>query len=190
MIRINLIRDRLERPPTVAEKFAPALPILLLIAYGLTIFLIVSLRDTAVYSVEQRQKRLEIELQIAEDVGARAVAYEEADVKAINVVRAILGLYSRKWHWAAKLVAVQQSVPVGVAITWFDGSVQNALTLRAQAADADGKGLERIEETMRNLRKSEAFMQGLTDVQLKSIENPQEAAKGGKLYFVLICPTG
>ncbi len=190
MIRINLIRDRVEHPPAVAERLAPLLPILLLIAYGLTVFLAVSLRDSAVYRATRLQQQVAQEQKIAKEVGVRAVAYKAADLNAITIVREMLSLYSRKWHWAAKLVAVQESLPPGVAITWFDGAIDKALMLRAQAVDADGKGLERIEQTMRNLRKSDAFMHGLEDVQLKSIENPQEVANGGKLYFVLNCPTG
>jgi len=190
MIRINLIRDRVEHPPPVAERLAPLLTILLLIAYGLTVFLAVSLRDNAAYRATRLQQQVAREQDIAEAVDARAIAYKAADLKAISMVREMLSLYSRKWHWAAKLVAVQESLPPGVAITWFDGATDKALTLRAQAIDADGKGLERVEKTMRNLRKSDAFMHGLEDVQLKSIQNPQEVANGGKLYFVLNCPTG
>jgi len=190
MIRINLIRDRAEHPPSVAERFAPFLPILLLIAYGVTALLAISLRENYLYLVTRLQEQVARERKSSEDVGARAVAYKAADLEAIKIVREMLSLYSQKWHWAAKLVALQESLPPGVAITWFDGGIDRALTLRAQAVDADGNGLERIEETMRNLHKSDAFMHGLKDVQLKSIENPQDVANKGKLYFILNCPTG
>lgn len=188
MIRVNLIRDRAERPATPAERLAPVLFLLLLVAYVFTLVLASALRVRAGRSVTILERRLSEEQRLAQDIGAHAGGYTSADLYSIEIVRQMVALYSEKWNWALKLAALQQCLPGGVAISSFEGDVELRLWIRAYAVDVDGLGLARLEELMRNLQQSDTFMAGLTEVKLRTVGGPSKTEEPGRLYFWLECP--
>ncbi len=190
MIRINLIRDRAEHPPTMAKRLGPVLPVLLVIAYGFTVALLFVLAVAARKDAAELGRELAWEEQRADDFSAFALKYEKADLKSIESVQKIVELYGEKWNWSRKLIAVQESLPVAVAMTSFEGNVASSVRIRAYADDMDGKGLERLEELMRNLQGNETFMDHLVEVRLKLVggSGPQRQRALDRLYFTLECP--
>ncbi len=190
MIRINLIRDRAERPPSMAKRLGPVVPVLLVIAYVVPVVLFFALAGRFREIADGLVREVAREEQRADDFSAFALKYEKADLKSIENVQKIVDLYGEKWNWSRKLMAVQESLPVAVAITSFEGNVASSVRIRAHADDMDGKGLERLEELMRNLQGNETFMQHLVQVRLKLVGGggQQRQRASDRLYFTIECP--
>jgi len=187
VININLIRDRVQTPPTFMERLSPAFPVLLLIVYGIT-FLLFSLYSTiGSFAIKDLEQEFKHERKLLADVGAYEVSYTASDLRRIETVRRIVELYSNKWHWGLKLAALQDALPAGVAISSFSGQTELSVRIGAYAVNSDGKGLERITAFARKLRENELFMQGLAEVSIKRVFNPVRGGRPGMVEFELQC---
>ena len=188
MIRVNLIRDRVARPPTVTDRIVQALPFVLLLLYALCAAAASTLGIRATAAAYGLESRLLAERDILVDIGRRRGGYSPSDEEDITSLGNIVRLYGRKQHWGVKLAALQQSVPDGVTVTSFAGQVMQAVRVRAVADDADGAGLKRIQAFAQSLEANDLFTEGVTEVNLARITNRENEDEAGALEFVIDCP--
>ena len=188
MIRVNLIRDRVPRPPTLTERGVRALPFVLLLLYAgcAAAASTVGIRATAAaYGLE---RQIVAEERFLADAGSGRGGYTPSDEADITSLEHIVRVHRRKQHWGVKLAALQKSLPEGITVSSFGGEVMKAVRIQAAADNSDGRGLERIRDFAKALETNDLFTEGVTEVNLARITNKEEDDSSGVLEFVIDCP--
>ncbi len=188
MIRVNLIRDRVRRPPSLAERGMRALPFILLLLYALCAAAASTVGIRATAAAYGLERQIVSEERFLADAGSGRGGYTPSDEADISSLERIVRMHRRKQHWSVKLAALQQSLPEGITVSSFGGEVMRAVRVRAVADNSDGMGLERIRDFAQALEANELFTEGVTEVNLARITNREEGDAGGVLEFVIDCP--
>lgn len=187
MIRINLIRDRVERPPTLADRLSLALPVLLFAAYAGTFVLVFWLYSVVAHRVDVVQGRLDKQKGVIADLEAGRSAWKDEDRLRLAILQKTVGLCEQKWHWGVKLAVMQDVMPEEMTVTSFQGRSKDTMIIRAYTSDADGLAMERIRKLTGSLQQDELFMRGIGSVYWQKVENSDDTSRPGVMDFELKC---
>jgi len=188
LIRVNLIRDRVLRPPSLAERGMRALPFILLLLYAVCAAAASTVGIRATAAAFALESQVVTEESFLVDAGSGRGGYTPLDEADISSLGHIVRLHHRKQRWGVRLAALQQSLPEGITVSSFGGEVTKAVRIRAVADNSDGNGLERIRDFAQALEGNELFSEGITGVNLARITNKEQGGTGGLLEFVIDCP--
>jgi len=188
LIRVNLIRERAQRPPTIGERLSGVLLALLVVAYLLTVIALLATRRTADHALLVLEKQARAEKKLLARPAEQYAVYTAGDLAAVKSLERIVSLQSRKLNWALKLAALQRCLPEGVVVSSFEGDSTMSLKVRAYALDADHGGLRRVRELIHGLGQDAQFMKGLGEIRLLNVSASRTAEAGERIYFTFECP--
>ncbi|MFW6044264.1 MAG: pilus assembly protein PilM [Planctomycetota bacterium] len=174
---INLVYDRSEHTPTIAEKLTPVMTFLLALAYLGTAGISVAQRQVGMDELARQRQRLRREEKLLERIEVGKTDYHNEDAHKVEKLERIIDLYRQKNYWGRKLQTFQRCASEGIVVTRFELENEHALTFRAYAMDYDGRALDRIEEFIRCLRKSKRFMAGIDRLQWKQMNRKDSEQK-------------
>jgi len=190
MIRVNLVRDRVRRPATLAERLAPVAVVMLVVVYGATVLLILAL--SAKVFDQNKALRLSIEQRkrLYTDVGEFPTKYSDEELRLIQHVQDMVLIAARKWHCGTKLSAMEAAMPTGIVLGSFYGRAKSAIVLQGNAFGTPEDALKTIVAFIRKLQGNEGFTDDVEAIFFRSASAPVRSQRTSTYLFTIECTFG
>ncbi len=183
----NLIRDRVEKPPTTAEKFSLPLLLGLFFTYALTIGLAAIFLSTMDKEAEMLESRIErVKNQSIPEPAEHRLDREV--VENIKTLESMTALYQRRWEWNRKLQMIQQHVSRDLIVVSFTGRAEDTVRISGYANDSDAAGAKIVRDLIAAIENDPRIMKRLNNVRwVRSRKTNEISHFEQALEFDIIC---
>ncbi len=160
----NLIRDRVERPPTTAEKFSISLLLGLFFTYALTI----GLASILLNNLDREAEMLEERIERVENQPVPKPPEHRLDRKVVDNIKTLehmVNQYERRWEWNRKLLTILEHVSRDLFVGSFTGRAEDSIRISGHTNDSDGRGVERVRSLIATIENDPRLMSRINDVR-------------------------
>ncbi len=180
MLRINLIHDRAQRPPTLTQQLVwlPAVcAVLLYVGGGWLLF---AAHQRAEEEIQSLREAIQGEERRIEKVKKR-LSYNAADQQRVKFLAEVVRFYRTRWDWTEKLEAIGSALPEKTRLRRVEGEAGRVIRIRG-VVERSERARNKIRKLRDRLEASSTFMRGLREVKWPSIQRQKNA-----IQFELRC---
>ena len=181
MIKINLVKDRVERIRTTPEKLHPVLFGLLVLVYISTLGLAIVGNKRISEAAETAESALVRAEEILQNHQPAASDYTEEDLGKIENARRLLNMLQCRTRTWTRFTAVGQCLPEGLAFRSFQMNGPSGVSIGGTSGTEEGQ-FDKIWSFKNELKVCEGFKTGLKNVNLETVTGG--SSSDGKSFVI------